>query len=355
MADRAFVAFPYEKVPGQFWGRGIAEKAYNAQKALDAELRGRIDAMAYAIHPMAAMDASKLPPGFKFEVYPGKTLLTQGPPSQAIEMFNFKGPDPSSFSQSGDLERMVQMATGTPDSSASVSQNPKNNTLGGMSIIAAGVLKRTKRVLANIERQFMDPLVRKIAWRYMQFYPERYPQVEGKFRVFSTLGIMAREVETQQLVQLLNTTQPGTPIYFLLLKGIYENSSTVNKEEMLAILDKMAVQAQQPNPEQQLKLQEMQAEIRDKIVQRSLEARRVSVEELRALVEVHKTGSQIVLNQANAILSIAQAEAQKVSTNIDAMVRLMETLDAQAEAGNPPTNNLGASNVGANQQNPAGT
>lgn len=350
MKDRAFIAFPYEKVPGKFWGRGIAEKAYNPQKALDAELRGRIDAMAYSIHPMAAMDASKLPPGFKFEVYPGKTLLTSGPPGNAIQTFNFTGPSPASFSQSGDLERMVQMATGTPDTSASMSQNPRNSTLGGMSIIAAGVLKRTKRVLANIERLFMGPLVKKIAWRYMQFDPARYPAVEARFRVFTTLGIMARELEQQQVVQLLSTSQPGTPIYFLLLKGIYENSSLANKEVMLLLLDQMAKQAQQPNPDQQLARQRAEVELRDKIVQRSLENRRVAAEELRAIAEAHKTGSSIVLEQAKAVAALAQAESEKVNHSISGLAQLVEAQAAQADAQLP--NIIGASNEQANSPGP---
>ena len=44
MKDRPVVAFPWDVVPGRFWGRGICEKGYNAQKALDTELRARIDA-----------------------------------------------------------------------------------------------------------------------------------------------------------------------------------------------------------------------------------------------------------------------------------------------------------------------
>ena len=49
MNDRCFVAYQHDTVPNRFWGRGVAEKGYNPQKALDAELRGRIDAMSLAI------------------------------------------------------------------------------------------------------------------------------------------------------------------------------------------------------------------------------------------------------------------------------------------------------------------
>jgi hypothetical protein len=59
MEDRPVVAFPWDVVPSRFWGRGVCEKGYNSQKALDAELRARIDALALTIHPMMAMDAPR--------------------------------------------------------------------------------------------------------------------------------------------------------------------------------------------------------------------------------------------------------------------------------------------------------
>ena len=51
MEDRPVVAFPWDVVPGRFWGRGVCEKGYNSQKALDTELRARIDALSLTIHP----------------------------------------------------------------------------------------------------------------------------------------------------------------------------------------------------------------------------------------------------------------------------------------------------------------
>lgn len=56
MQDRSFVAFQWDTVPNRFWGRGIAEKGYNPQKALDAELRARIDSLALATYPVALVN-----------------------------------------------------------------------------------------------------------------------------------------------------------------------------------------------------------------------------------------------------------------------------------------------------------
>jgi hypothetical protein len=81
--DRPVVAFSWDKVPFKFWGRGICEKGYNSQKALDAELRARIDALALTVHPMMAVDASRMPRGAKLDIRAGKTILTNGNPQKS--------------------------------------------------------------------------------------------------------------------------------------------------------------------------------------------------------------------------------------------------------------------------------
>ena len=58
MKRRPVVAFQWDIVPGRFRGRGVVEKGYNSQKAIEAELRARIDALALTTHPMLAMDAA---------------------------------------------------------------------------------------------------------------------------------------------------------------------------------------------------------------------------------------------------------------------------------------------------------
>ena len=83
MQDRPVVQFPWDIVPNRFWGRGVCEKGYNSQKALDAELRARIDALALTVHPMLAMDATRIPRGTKPEIRAGKLLLTNGDPRRS--------------------------------------------------------------------------------------------------------------------------------------------------------------------------------------------------------------------------------------------------------------------------------
>ncbi len=89
MKDRPLLSYQNDTVPNRLPGRGTVEKAYNSQKAIDAEVRSHLDNLALTSSPMMAMDATRLPRGMKFEVRPGKALLTNGNPNEILFPFKF--------------------------------------------------------------------------------------------------------------------------------------------------------------------------------------------------------------------------------------------------------------------------
>jgi hypothetical protein len=254
MMDRPVVAFPWDVVPGRFWGRGVCEKGYNSQKALDTELRARIDALSLTIHPMMAIDATRLPRGAKPEVRPGKMILTNGDPREVLQPFNFGQVNQITFAQAGALQQMVQQATGAVDSAGIAGQVNGESTAAGISMSLGAIIKRHKRTLINFQQSFLIPFVKKAAYRYMQFDPENYPVADYKFNASSTLGIIAREYEVTQLVQLLQTMGKDSPLYNTLIQSVIDNMNLSNREELLAAL----AQASQPNPQAQQMQQQIQ-------------------------------------------------------------------------------------------------
>jgi len=258
MNDRPVVAFPWDVVPGRFWGRGGCEKGYNSQKALDTELRARIDALSLTIHPMLAVDATRLPRGAKPEVRPGKMILTNGDPREVLQPFNFGQVNQITFGQAAALQQMVQQATGAVDSAGIAGQVNGEATAAGISMSLGAIIKRHKRTLINFQQSFLLPFVTKAAYRYMQFDPENYPVADYKFTATSTLGIIAREYEVTQLVQLLQTMKQDSPLYPVLMQSIIDNMNLSNREELIAAMQ----QASQPNPQaQQMAMMAQQAQI----------------------------------------------------------------------------------------------
>jgi hypothetical protein len=256
--DRPIAAFPWDIVPSRFWGRGICEKGYMSQKALDAEMRARIDALALTTHPMMAVDATRIPRGDKFEVRPGKMILTNGAPQESIMPFKFGQVDQISFSQAQNLQMMVQQATGSQDAAEMAKGPSSDTTAAGISMSMGAVMKRQRRTLVNFQESFFKPLIKKTAWRYMQFDPEKYPSKDYHFSVISSLGVIAREYEVQQLAQILQVVPPQSPIHGAMVKAIIEHMNVTSKEKLLEVVD----QASQPNPQaEQMQQQQMQAQM----------------------------------------------------------------------------------------------
>ncbi|CAB4213951.1 hypothetical protein UFOVP1457_10 [uncultured Caudovirales phage] len=265
MKDRPILSYQDDTVPNRLLGRGTVEKAFNMQKAIDAQIRSHLDSLALTTSPMIAMDATRLPRGAKFEVKPGKAILTNGAPSEILYPFKFGQTDGNNLATSKEFERMLLQATGTLDSNGMVSQVSRDAGQGGMSMAVASIIKKYKRTLVNFQEDFLVPFIKKAAFRYMQFDPNRYPSVDMNFIPTATLGIIAREYEQQQFIALLQTLGPNTPVLPVILKGIVSNSSLSNRFEMMAALDKMSQpdpQAQQlQQAQQQLALQAAQAQI----------------------------------------------------------------------------------------------
>jgi len=244
MDDRAIIAYQHDTVPNRFWGRGVMEKAYHPQKALDAELRSRSDALAWVNNPMLAGDITKLPPKMNLNVWPGKFWGTMGDPNAALKEFRFGDINLSTFEHAAALERMLQDATGARDP-ANLRQNVRDESSVGGAITVSGLRKLSKRTMYNIE-EFLTTMVRRILWRKMQFEPDRYP-ADFKFQVKGTMGMVARELEQQFMVNLLQFTEQGSPPYLLILKAIFEQSSSPVKSELVKTIDAMM----RPDPSQQ--------------------------------------------------------------------------------------------------------
>ena len=267
MEDRPFIYYQHDIVPNKFWGRGICEKGFNAQKALDAEMRARIDSLALTTTPMMAADATRLPRGVRLEVRPGKTVLTNGDPRQAIMPLSLGSTYQNTYTQVQSLQNMIQMGTGSADTQGSA----ERATSAGMSMQQSSAIKRQKRTLMNFQNTFLIPMVNKCLWRKIQFDVDRYPIVDYKFVPYSTMGIMAKELEAQQMVSLLQAIPKDSPAFNIILVSVFQNSSMHNRDQIVQAL----MQGMQGNPQEdqmkqmamELQLQQAQADVQKTVAE----------------------------------------------------------------------------------------
>jgi hypothetical protein len=151
------------------------------------------------------------------------------------------------------------------------------------------IIKRHKRTLINFQENFLIPFVRKSACRYMQYTPDLYPAQDFKFVPSSSLGIIAREYEVTQLVQLLQTMSPESPMYPMLIESIVDNMGLANREQIIASMR----QANQPNPEQQ-QLQQAQIQLQIETAQATLQNIKAQTAEIVSRIEQNQVETQLL-------------------------------------------------------------
>jgi hypothetical protein len=219
----------------------------------------------------------------------------------------------------------VQQATGAVDSAGIAGQVNGEATAAGISMSLGAIIKRHKRTLINFQQSFLIPFVKKAAYRYMQFDPENYPVADYKFNASSTLGIIAREYEVTQLVQLLQTMEKDSPLYNTLIQSIIDNMNLSNREELLAAM----AQAMQPNPEaQQMAQAAQQAQLEFQQSQTAALAAQAQESAARAgklVAEANAVPQELEIDRINAITrNLREGDAE--DKEFERRMRVAETL-----------------------------
>jgi hypothetical protein len=168
-------------------------------------------------------------------------------------------------------------------------------------------------------------MINKSLWRKIQFDVDRYPIADYKFVPYSTMGIMAKELEAQQMVSLLQAIPKDSPAFNVILLSIFQNSSVHNRDQVVQAL----MQGMQPDPQ----MQEMQQI-----------AQQLQVQQLQA--DIQKTMAEAQEEQTKAMLNAAQAGSeQPTEMKIqEAYVRLQKEL-ASIEKMRADTENTNAETV----------
>jgi|TARA_R110002051_G_scaffold75846_1_gene137954 hypothetical protein len=324
MKDRPVVAYQDDTVPNRFWGRGVAEKGFNMQKAIDAQLRAHLDSLALTTAPMMGMDATRLPRGAKFEIRPGKTLLTNGSPGEVLMPFKFGQTDSSNLTTAKEFQQMLLQATNTLNTAADM----KQPTGGELSVTLSTILKKNKRTLVNFQENFLIPFIEKAAHRFMQFDPEHFPVADYKFVPNGSLGNLAKEVEQIQFINLLKTLGPTSAIVPLLLDGIVSNSSLPNKSEIKLALTKSQEEAKQQTQQQQ---QIVMAQAQALIQLQNSEAQENSAQAQNYMVDAQMKPQEVQAKMMTALATNLPSEAEEQEAEFKRRVQTAELMLKEQE------------------------
>jgi hypothetical protein len=167
-------------------------------------------------------------------------------------------------------------------------------------------------------------------YRQMQFNPTRYPIVDVNFKPASTLGLMAREYEQQQLAQVLQTVPPESPAYFLILAGFFENSSLQNSFDITQSIKQMAQQTSQPKPPDPAVMAQAQAQQQQNQIAAGrlhLDTQKAAAEAMMQHQELQFTAAELAQKQKE--LQLKEQELALKSSQIAAETSLKQLAQQQ--------------------------
>lgn len=207
----------YEEVPGAWWGNSVADLCNDAQTVVNAAARGIVNNMGIASGPQVVVNTDRLPAGEKLSnLTPWKIWQTINDP-----MGNGGASPPISFFQPASniqelmavfqtFSEMADEYTGVPRYLQGDASGGAGRTASGLSMLVNNAGKSIKQVIADIDKNVMEPLLHAL-YTYNMMYTED-PTLKGDVHIICSgaEALIARESAQVRRNEFLAAT--GNPI-----------------------------------------------------------------------------------------------------------------------------------------------
>ncbi len=192
-------------VAGSFWGRGVPERMKDLQDMCNACARALVYNMAFSAGPQYAIDMTQVPPSESLtQSYPGKLwkfAYRQGETRKPLEFFvvpNVAQQLQAIYDRYEAMadERILPAYSYGNDRAAGAAQ-----TAAGLSMLMAASDVGNKRVVREIDRTVIKPLIKRVWFYNMVYDPD--PTIKGDMEV-CVRGATGHMLKAQQAAVLAN-------------------------------------------------------------------------------------------------------------------------------------------------------
>ena len=240
--DKPFSVYRPATRPGTFWGIGCAEKVAETQAATDRHFRTHEDALAFTAYPVTGMNALGVPKSFKLSIKPGTNILFNGDPNTVFKKLDFGQPQTASFETASALIQWG-VAAGGIQGSTPIS-NMADAKSGAMAIAVGPVLKKIKQRVRKFQNDLIVPMIRQIAYRFMQFDPQTFPSFALGFKVHGSSSMAEREFEQQRYISAMSQLSPESPLQGMMMANVVRMGQTKDRESVAAQMEEFAKEQQ---------------------------------------------------------------------------------------------------------------
>lgn len=287
MERRPFGKASFQPVPGSFWGIAIPELMGDIQDVCNATARALVNNLSISSGPQVDVSIDRLAPGEDpSDIYPWKIWRTKSDRvagsgnNQAVRFFQPGSNAGELLSVYNQFEQKADDATNIP---RYLYGNEKaggaGNTASGLSMLMESANKGIKAAIGHIDSGVIKRMIEGLWLHNMQYHDD--PSVKGDCKAVArgSSAMLQRErtqMMRQQLFQQLVNPQiaqqaMGVKGQVDLLRAVTEGAG-IHGLVPEGAADMIEQQSQQPNPEQELAMAELQA----KVQKLQAEAQRIS-------------------------------------------------------------------------------
>lgn len=320
--DRGFVAYQDSRNPGSFWGRSVHERGRWPQRVLDTEIRARNDALALNARPMMGIRAGALGArGTRFRVRSGATVvLARSAGEDSIRPIRFPAPDPQTYQQTQDMERLVNQSTGTIPPADPFSGALARTPSSGFAMASLPAMRRSSQRMRRLVRSFLAPAVKNGIRRLeSRARLKRLEQsVIDRLRIAAADTDMSRILELAEMKELIALFPEG-PARLQVIRTALSYTPLAKRTELLRTVDAVIRAELQPKPPgmaEQLAVAQLQLEQSRVAAVNENERLKLELEAARdrnrTALDAQRLAADIELSDARADKDTAAAVAQVI-------------------------------------------
>tara|TARA_R110000868_G_scaffold218849_1_gene469663 strand:+ start:3446 stop:5614 length:2169 start_codon:yes stop_codon:yes gene_type:complete len=262
LARKPYYTASYERVPGAFWGNGVADLIRDCQAMCNAAARALSNNMGISSGPQVGVNISRIPAGEKItQMYPWKIWQFQNSDYQDAQApISFFQPPSNANELMAVFEKFQTLAdeySGIPRYMTGENTPGAGRTASGLSMMISNASKSIKSVISAIDKGVISPLLQRLYQHNLRYAQD--PDLIGDVNIVAkgAMSLVAKEsaaVRRNELLQLVLTNPiaqqicgiPGTA------ELLRENAKLldINVDKIIPSAEKIVAQQQEAAKQQ---------------------------------------------------------------------------------------------------------
>ena len=267
LARKPYYTASYEKVPGAFWGNGVADLIRDCQSMCNAAARALSNNMGISSGPQVGINVSRLPAGEPItQMYPWKIWQFQNSDYQdASQPMTFFQPQSNANELMGVFEKFQSLAdeySGIPRYMTGENAPGAGRTASGLSMLISNASYSIKSVICSIDQGVLTPLLERLYQHNLRYSQD--PDLIGDVNIVAkgAMSLVAKEsaaVRRTEFLQLVLTNQIAQgivgPLGTAELLREHASMLDMNIDKIVPTVETLQAQQQQATQQQQAAMQ----------------------------------------------------------------------------------------------------